>query len=97
MNISLDNQLEDQVIRSGMSADLIINISSKDNIIKIPAFTIFQKNNKKFVQILRDGLQKVDSVDSLQEVEIETGISDGDFVEIVAGLSAGQVVVVSTD
>lgn len=79
----------DYQIRSGMSADLVIRISFKENILKIPELAINERNGKKFVTILEENKQK--------EAEIETGISDGESIEVIKGLNVGQIVVVSVD
>ena len=76
-------------IRSGMSADLKVLVSFKESVLKIPEMAVLEKNGGKFVKIL-DGEQK-------KEVEIKTGISDGEFVEITSGLTEGQTVVVAID
>ncbi len=76
-------------IRSGMSVDLAILISFKDNVLKIPEFAVYKKNDKKFATVLEGSKQK--------EVEIETGISGGESIEVIKGLNEGQTVMVSTD
>lgn len=87
VNIFLEKQ--DVPIRSGMSVDLAINVAFKENILKIPEFSVFEKDNKKFVKVLWDG--------KIAEAELETGISDGESVEVVKGLQEGQIIVVSAD
>lgn len=87
VNVSLDGKNEN--IRPGMSADLIILGLLKENVLKIPEFIIYQKDNKKFVKLIEAGVQK--------EVEIETGISDGEFIEIIKGLSEGQTATISSE
>jgi len=76
-------------IRSGMNADLVILISFKDNVLKIPEFAVYQKDDKEFVTVPEGDRQK--------EVEIETGISDGESVEVIKGLTEGQTIAVSAD
>ena len=82
---------EDQATgaRSGMSGDLIIQISFKENALKIPELAVYKKGETKFVKIFEDGRQR--------EAEIETGASDGEFIEVVKGLSEGQTIAVSAD
>ncbi|KKU20797.1 MAG: Efflux transporter, RND family, MFP subunit, partial [Candidatus Azambacteria bacterium GW2011_GWC1_46_13] len=67
---------EDQATgaRSGMSGDLIIQISFKENALKIPELAVYKKGETKFVKIFEDGRQR--------EAEIETGASDGEFIEV---------------
>ena len=76
-------------IRSGMSADLEILISSKDSALKIPELVVYKRNDKEFVIVFEEGRNK--------EAEVETGISDGESIEIIKGLVEGQTVVVSAD
>ena len=94
-NVSLEKP--DEAIRNGMSADLEILASLKNNVFKIPALAIYEREGKKFVKILPPGEQKAESSGSLKEVEIETGISDGESVEVISGLGLGQTVVVYSD
>lgn len=75
-------------IRSGMSADLLIKTASKNNVLKIPEIAVYERSGKKFVTVL-DGTAE-------REVEIKTGISDGESVEITGGLSEWQTIAVST-
>ncbi len=86
-NIYLDSHGNE--IRSGMNADLVIFVSSKENVLKIPELAVYKKDDKKFVTLLEGGQQK--------EVEIKTGVSDGESIEIISGLTEGQTIVVSAD
>lgn len=76
-------------IRSGMSADLTIITSFKKNILKIPELAVYQKNNKKFVKLFKNN--------KIKEIEIETGISDGEKIEVIKGLKEGQTIMVSAE
>lgn len=75
-------------LRRGMSADLTIYLSEKADVLAVPLFLVSERGDQKFVNI--------QSGDDIIEVEVQTGISDGEFVEIISGLSAGQTVVAST-
>lgn len=76
-------------IRSGMSADLILNISLKKDIVKIPVFAIIQKDGESFVNISNGK--------TLKEVKIETGISDGEYIEVTSGLNGGEIISIITN
>lgn len=76
-------------VRFGMTADLIIYISFKENVLKIPELAVYKEDDKKFVKILDGNIQRA--------IEIETGISDGESIEIISGLQAGQTIMVSVD
>ena len=86
-NIYLDSHGTD--IRSGMNADLVILISSKENVLKIPEFAVYKKDGNTFVMVLEDDKQK--------EASIETGISDGESIEVIKGLREGQTVTMLAD
>ncbi len=86
-NIYMESHVPE--VRSGMNADLEILVSFKDDVLKIPEFVVYQREGKKFVTVV-DG-------EKLVEKEIETGISDGELIEITKGLSYGQTVAVSAD
>ena len=87
INIFFDT--EKSSIRSGMSTDITINISSKKNVIRIPEVAIIQKENKDFVTVLADGIEVLR--------EIETGISDGEYVEIISGVSEREIIIISAN
>jgi multidrug efflux pump subunit AcrA (membrane-fusion protein) len=76
-------------IRSGMSADLLIHISTKTNVLKIPELSITKRENRSFVTLVNGDIQK--------EVEIKTGVSDGESIEILSGLTEGATITVSAD
>ncbi|KKU13231.1 MAG: Efflux transporter, RND family, MFP subunit [Parcubacteria group bacterium GW2011_GWC2_45_7] len=78
-----------QLVRSGMNADLTILTSFKQGVLKIPELTIYERDGKKFVRVF--------SNNQPLEVEIKTGVSDGNNIEVVSGLREGQIVIVSAD
>lgn len=86
-NISLDPP--EFNIRSGMSADLEIIISSKEAVLKIPEIVIEERDGKSYTNILINN--------EPLEVEIDTGISDGSFIEVISGLEEGQTVIVTVE
>jgi len=85
INVFLD--AAEKAIRTGMSADITISISSKDGVLYVPDVVVFEKGDKDFIVVLEDGEQV--------EKEVEIGISDGENVEIVSGVSEGDIVVIS--
>lgn len=86
INVYLDKTSDK--IRSGMSADLTISISSKENAIRVQEVAIIEKEGKSFVAVLTDGAE------ILREVEV--GISDGEYAEIIKGVSEGETIIISS-
>ncbi len=70
-----------------MGTELSIVTSHKKNVILVPSRTTYTEGHSTFVEVLRGS--------SGQKVEVQTGISDGQFTEIVSGLLEGQQVVIS--
>jgi RND family efflux transporter MFP subunit len=73
-------------IRTGMSATVIINGASADNVIAIPASAIVTKNDGSYALIFNK------TKNSYAERKIEVGISDGNYTEVRSGIQAGEVV-----
>jgi multidrug efflux pump subunit AcrA (membrane-fusion protein) len=88
LNVFFDRATSSEhIIRTGMSADLVITTAEKQGVLKIPELAVYKRGKQRFVKVLENGVPT--------EVEVETGISDGESVEIVEGLTEGQTVVVT--
>lgn len=83
--VKLQFSEEDARIKSGMTANVSIMIFSKPNTIVLPGGVVFERNGRKFVQIKNNG--KIEDreivpgdVSSLGQVEVLSGLSDGEKV-----------------
>jgi len=95
VNISLNEQ--DERIRSGMSADLDIPVSEKkEEVLIIPEYVVFEDEEDEDRELVKV-LEKENGENKLVDVEVVTGFSNGEFVEIISGLEEGQTVVVSDE
>lgn len=74
------------LIKSGMFAELNINTVGKSNILAIPVGAIIPKGGRQIVFV-------VDPDNRAQETEVQTGIKNDQYIEIVSGLQAGQQVI----
>ena len=95
VNIAFD--APDILLRPGMSADATILSGLKKNVLRVSELAIYTDGKNKYVKALLPGLDKAASNKSTQITEVQTGISDGEFVEILGGLQEGQVVVASAE
>jgi HlyD family secretion protein len=88
--VEIEVELDDLEISSsllpGTSADVEVILQTLEDTPRIPTTALF-KNDRVFV--VED--------DVLAEREVETGLRNWDYVEIVAGLEEGEVVVTSLD
>ena len=85
VTISFENP--PQEIKPGMSADVTIKTAEKRDVLTIPGAAVEKKDNKTFVQILKD--------EKLEWIEIQIGLSgNDDKVEVISGLAEGDQVAV---
>jgi RND family efflux transporter MFP subunit len=71
-------------LKPGMTADVEIHIAAAKNVLRVPAAAVIRSRGKAACA--------VDTADGVREVHVETGISDGKFVEIKQGLKEGDKV-----
>ncbi len=88
VNIAFDHLPPE--VRSGMSADLNIIIQTKNDVVHIPAFLVTTSDDgTKHVTVMRNGAP--------QDQVVTVGISDGDQIEVISGLSAGEIIAAPAD
>lgn len=74
-------------ILNGMTANVVFNTETKENVLLVPQRAILSKDGVKYVRVLENGEAK--------EVAVKLGLrGDGGLVEVVEGLSEGGEVVV---
>lgn len=79
---------KDARVKSGMTANVIINTENKTDVIAVPQGAVMSRDGKKFVLVKESGNKNVErevttgSVSSLGEIEITSGLNDGDIVVI---------------
>ncbi len=86
--VLFDNQ--DKKIKSGMTANIWIKTANKENVLIIPANSIKEKTDKKYVEVLENG--------EVKRKDIKTGLKGvGGIVEVISGLKEGDKIIVSTE
>lgn len=74
-------------VKPGMTADLVIETDSRENVLIIPEDAIEKENGKNIVQLFADGKPK--------KQEIETGLYGvEDMVEVLSGLNEGEIIII---
>lgn len=84
--ITLSNLEENRKLREGISVGVDVRLRSKEDALVIPREALEEENQLYYVNLL-DG-------DTTRRVNVGVGVISTDFVEILAGLSVGQEVVV---
>lgn len=72
-------------LRLGLNGTASVIISQKSNTLVLPIESVVEDIDKDYVLILVDGEE--------QEVEVELGASDNNYIEILSGLNEGDIVV----
>jgi HlyD family secretion protein len=83
LSLPVDNSL--QKYRLGMSGDAKIILNKKSSVLSIPTDAIVEREGKQSVEVMKNGKP--------EKVEVVTGISDGDYTEIISGLTENDLVV----
>ncbi len=73
-------------LRAGYSANANLIIKMKEDIPRIPERLVHFRNDSVFVKVLAKG-------DSLEDKQIEVGLSDGLNIEVVEGLVVGDTII----
>lgn len=85
-NIQLDSGSEQILPNMTVTANILID--RKTNVLSIPSSAVQSQNGQSFVSILKEGKQ--------QSVPVKTGLTSETQIEIVSGLSEGDLVVTGT-
>jgi multidrug efflux pump subunit AcrA (membrane-fusion protein) len=83
--IKLDTDVSD--IFSNMTAQANIITQMKDNVILVPSSAVQTQDGQSTVSVMKNG--------KMEQVNVETGLSSSTQVEIVSGISEGDTVVTS--
>lgn len=78
-----------EVMRSGMTANVVFDVETRSDILTIPNSAIKVKNGNSYVLLPRK-----EKGEEPPEQKIETGITDGKWVEVKSGLKEGDVILV---
>jgi len=85
---SIDFEEMPDNLKPGMTADLVIQAALKENVLVIPEDALYEKDDKRTVQVFQDG--------EVKDKEIEIGlIGSNDLIEVIFGLEEGEEVILS--
>ena len=85
VTLLLDKKLEE--IKPGMTGNVDVIINQKQNVLRLPVTAINPRNGRATVQVLKDD-------DTLESRQVTTGLKGDDDVEITSGLAEGDKVVI---
>jgi len=85
IKITLENK--DDALKPGMFAEITIEADRAESVLSVPSKAVIIRAGRQIVMTL-------DSNDAVVINEVETGINDGELIEIKQGISEGDKVVV---
>lgn len=100
VTVTLDKTPE---LKAGMTVNAEISVAKKQNVLMLPVEAIQHKDGKSFVIPVKDESAASQGNSSnndkkrpspMQMVEVKTGISNDDYIEIMSGLNEGDMVLV---
>lgn len=74
-------------IRLGSNVDVEIAVDKKENVLRVPDLAVFEKERKNYVYVIEEGKAVLR--------EVKTGLEGEDYMEVVSGLSEGEVLILS--
>ena len=74
-------------MRSGMTANVVFNVSQKEDVLVLPSDAVQQEGDRSYVLV-----PSLDPKGKPQTVTVQTGITDGKQTEITSGLKEGDKV-----
>ena len=75
-----------QGLRTTMTADIVIQVGLEENVLVVPRDAIQRVGEKTTAEVFSD--------DIIREREVEIGLRGDDYIEIIAGLTEGEKVVI---
>ncbi len=72
----------------GMSVSCTIILEEREDVIAVPIEAVQIDGDTRYVIVIEDGVET--------EVEIETGLSNDSYVEVISGLSGGETIQITT-
>ncbi len=83
-------------LKSGMNVNAEIAVQSKKDVLYVPIDAVQKNNNKNVVFVYKENLTKENTVKDANQMkqmkEVEIGISNEEYIEIISGVEEGEIV-----
>lgn len=89
--IEIDIPNENNLIKSGMLADVTFVLQSAGNAIVVPANAVVSKDNNSYLYLVN---RHDDGSVTVKETLVTTGMENGEMIQITSGVSAGREIVI---
>ena len=90
------NNGEDIEIFYGLSANVDIVAEKADNVLFVPIQSVYKEDGKSYVDLLVSEQVQIEYIEeSVEKVEVTTGINDYYYIEVISGLKEGDKIITS--
>ncbi|MGB8648591.1 MAG: efflux RND transporter periplasmic adaptor subunit [Anaerolineae bacterium] len=83
--VKIDVAASDMPVKMGMTANANVEVAHKNNVLLVPNRAVRASNNKRYVTIYANAVQK--------EVQVQLGLSNDQESEVISGINEGDQVV----
>jgi len=83
--VTIDFPNQPSGIKSGMTADIVIETSKKEKVLRVPKNAVERTNGKGTVQVVEKG--------KIIDKEITVGLEGNDYYEVLSGLEEGATII----
>jgi RND family efflux transporter MFP subunit len=84
--VTIDLNKQDERFKSGMFTEITMVTGVAENVVTVPSEAVIIRNGTEIVAVIGAG-------DKVEINEVETGLDNGESVEIISGVSPGDRVV----
>ncbi len=103
-SVKISFDAENNTIKTGMTVNADIVTEKKENVIRVPISAVTELKNKSFVSVVTGHIFSEPKQKNIgvplntvpNRIEVQTGISNDEYVEIKSGLNEGDIYVVKT-
>jgi HlyD family secretion protein len=85
--ITIDFPQQPEGVRSGMTADVVVLASEKNDVLRVSKSAVESIDGKESVQLINRG--------KIELREIQTGLEGDDYYEVVSGLQEGEEIIIA--
>jgi len=84
--VTIDFPSQPNGVRSGMTADIVIEANKKENVLRLPKNAVQEIDGKDTVEVVANG-------GKIENREIVAGLEGNDYYEVLSGLSEGETII----
>jgi HlyD family secretion protein len=94
VTISFRNETDIEILY-GMSANIYIIDVMAEDVLYVPLQAVYKEEGKSYVDVLLSEMGEEEATRNVRKTEITTGVNDYYYIEVISGLSEGNIIITS--